>query len=137
MAQSAARAAMVFDEAGDEREPFAAYLADDASQVAAQAVAAQRGWSTSSIRKGGLAAALRLLGVAPPARFVIIDIEGLPIEEVEAGLTEIARLGTAIIALGAINDVNHFRRIVRAGARDYIVKPVDADELLGKIKAFG
>ncbi|HPO21020.1 MAG TPA: response regulator, partial [Rubrivivax sp.] len=26
---------------------------------------------------------------------------------------------------------------MRQGARDYIVKPVNADELLGKIKAFG
>ena len=26
---------------------------------------------------------------------------------------------------------------MRQGARDYIVKPVDADELIGKIKAFG
>ena len=66
MAQSAAaQNGMIFDDAGDEREPFAAYLTDDASQQAAQSVANQRGWSTSNIRKGGLAAALRLLGVAP------------------------------------------------------------------------
>ena len=66
-----------------------------ARQAAAQAVAAQRGWSTTNIRKGGLAAALRLLGVAPPARFMIVDIEGLPIEEVEVGAdrTRPARLG--------------------------------------------
>ncbi len=95
MAQSAAaQSGMIFDDAGDEREPFAAYLTDDASQAAAQAVATQRGWSTSNIRKGGLAAALRLLGVAPPARFMIVDVEGLPIEEVETGLTELARLGS-------------------------------------------
>ena len=66
MAQSAAaQSGMIFDDGGDEREPFAAYLTDDASQAAAQAVANQRGWSTSNIRKGGLGAALRLLGVAP------------------------------------------------------------------------
>ncbi len=132
MAQAAARSAMVFDESDDGREPFAAYLADDASQAAAQAVAAQRGWSTSSIRKGGLAAALRLLGVAPPARFIIIDIEGLPIEDVEAGLVELARLGSQVLALGSVNDVNYFRRIMRTGARDYLVKPVDAD-VLGEV----
>lgn len=131
MAQAARAAAsgMVFDEDDGEREPFAAYLADDTSSAAAQAVAAQRGWSTSSIRKGGLPAALRLLGVAPPARFVIVDIEGLPIEEVEQGLTELTRLGSQVMALGTINDVNYFRRIMRTGARDYLMKPVDADEL--------
>jgi len=95
----------------------------------AQAVAVQRGWSTSNIRKGGLAAALRLLGVAPPARFMIIDVEGLPIEEVETGLTELSRLGSSVMVLGTVNDVNYFRRIMRTGARDYLMKPVDADEL--------
>jgi len=133
MAQSAtAQSGMIFDDAGDEREPFAAYLTDDASQQAAQAVANQRGWSTSNIRKGGLAAALRLLGVAPPARFMIVDIEGLPIEEVETGLVELARLGSQVMALGTVNDVNYFRRIMRTGARDYLIKPVDAD-ILGEI----
>ena len=98
MAQAAvAHSGMIFDAADDEREPFAAYLTDDASQAAAQAVAAQRGWSTSNIRKGGLSAARRLLGVAPPARFMIVDVEGEPIEEVEAGLTELARLGSAVM----------------------------------------
>jgi pilus assembly protein CpaE len=119
---------MVFDDE-TEREPFAAYLTDDGSQAAAQAVAAQRGWSTSNIRKGGLAAALRLLGVAPPARFMIVDIEGLPIEEAESGLTELARLGASVMVLGTVNDVNYFRRIMRTGARDYLMKPVDLDTL--------
>ena len=129
MAQAAAaRSGMTFDD-DDEREPFAAYLTDDSSQAAAQAVASQRGWSTSNIRKGGLSAALRLLGVAPPARFMIVDIDGLPIEEAESGLTELARLGSSVMVLGSINDVNYFRRIMRTGARDYLTKPVDEDTL--------
>lgn len=128
-AAQAAQSGMVFDDDGDEREAFAAYLTDDTSQTAAQAIAAQRDWSTSNIRRGGLAAALRLLGVAPPARFMIVDIEGLPIEEAEAGLTELARLGSSVMALGTVNDVNFFRRIMRTGARDYLIKPVDADTL--------
>ena len=128
-AATAAQSGMTFEDDGDEREAFAAYLTDDTSQAAAQAVAAQRGWSTSNIRKGGLAAARRLLGVAPPAHFMIVDVEGVPIEEVEAGLTELARLGSSVMVLGTVNDVNYFRRVMRTGARDYLVKPVDADEL--------
>ena len=65
-----------FDEDLEQREPFAAYISDDASQTAAQEIATQRGWATSNIRKGGLATALRLLGVAPPPRIMIVDIEG-------------------------------------------------------------
>ena len=125
-------AGMVFDADEADREPFGAYLADDAAVTAAQAVARERGWSAGSIRKGGLATALRLLEVAAPPRFLLLDVEGAPAEEVEAGLTEMARLGSAVIALGAVNDVAYFRRILRAGARDYLVKPVDAD-LIGEV----
>lgn len=111
------------------RDPFGAYVSDDAANAAAQAVARLRGWSHGAVRKGNLETARRLLGVAPPPRFLIVDIEGLAMEDVVAGLTEIARLGSAVIALGAVNDVNYFRQIMRSGARDYLVKPVDADQL--------
>ena len=36
------------------------------------------------------------------------------------------------MVLGTVNDVNYFRRIMRTGARDYLMKPVDAD-MLGEI----
>ena len=127
MAQIAAR--MVFDEDPASREPFAAYLTDDTSLAAAQAIAGQRGWSASSIRKGGLPTALRLLGVAPPPRLMIVDVEGMPPEEVEQGIIELARLNSQVMVLGSVNDVNYFRRIMRAGAKDYLVKPIDADML--------
>ena len=120
---------MIFDEVDVARDPFGAYVADDATAAAAQAVARQRGWSSGAVRRGTLDSARRLLGVAPPPRFLIVDIDGLPAEEVDAGLVEIARLGSAVIALGTVNDVNFFRRIMRSGARDYLVKPVDADTL--------
>jgi pilus assembly protein CpaE len=128
-ASGAAKSGMIFEEDVDAREPFAAYLSDDVAHSAAQAIAAQRGWSTSNIRRGGLGAALRLLGVAPPPRIMIVDIEGMPIEEVEQGLVELTRLGSQVMALGSVNDVNYFRRVMRTGARDYLVKPVDADML--------
>ena len=113
----------------DLREPFAAYLTDEASQAAAQAIAAQRDWSTANIRKGGLATALRLLGVAPPPKIMIVDIEGMEIEEVETGLVELTRLGSQVMVLGTVNDVNFCRRVMRTGAQDYLVKPIDADAL--------
>ena len=128
-AAKAAHRGMVFEDDGADREPFGAYMTDDASHAAALAIVNQRSWSASSVRKGGLATALRLLGVAPPPRFMIVDVEGLPIEEVEQGLTELARLGSQVMVLGGVNDVNYFRRIMRTGARDYLVKPIDADTL--------
>src|SRR5690606_16992997 len=95
-----AQRGMVFEEDPADREPFGAYVTDETSQAAAQAIVGQRGWSTSSVRRGGLAAALRLLGVAPPPRFMIVDVEGLTAEEVEPGLTELTRLGAQVMVLG-------------------------------------
>ena len=45
MARSALAQRMVFDGDDAEREPFGAYLGDDAATAAAQAVARQRGWT--------------------------------------------------------------------------------------------
>lgn len=129
MALVAPTAGMIFDENDIDREPFAAYVNDEAAQSAVRGIVEQRGWSTSTIRKGGLGSALRLLGVATPPRVMIVDIDGLSLEEVEAGLTELARLGSAVVALGSVNDVNYFRRIMRAGTRDYLIKPVEPDVL--------
>ncbi len=131
MAQAAraVQRGMVFDDDPADREPFGAYVTDEASVAAAQAIVGQRSWSASSVRKGGLSAALRLLGVAPPPRFMIVDVEGLALDEVEQGLTELTRLGAQVMVLGTTNDVNYFRRIMRTGARDYLVKPIDADTL--------
>ena len=88
MAQSAlaTRSGMIFDTDDVARDPFGAYVADDATATAAQAVARQRGWSAGAVRRGTLDSARRLLGVAPPPQFLIVDIDGLPIEEVDAGL---------------------------------------------------
>jgi pilus assembly protein CpaE len=51
---------------------------------------------------------------------------------VEQGLTELARLGAQVMVLGGVNDVNYFRRVMRTGARDYLVKPIDS-ETLGEV----
>ena len=120
--------AMVFDDDAD-REPFAAYLADDETLAVTQNLAANRGWQNASIRKGGLNTALRMIGVTALPKFLVVDISEVDIEEAEAGLLEIARLGAAVLVLGLVNDVQFYRRILRTGARDYLVKPVDAESL--------
>lgn len=122
------RPEMVFEDDTD-RDPFAAYVGDDEALAAAQTLAANRGWTGASIRKGGLNTALRLIGVAALPRFLIVDISDMDIGEAEAGLVELARLGASVLALGTVNDVRFYRRVLKTGARDYLVKPVDSDAL--------
>ena len=131
--QSPERAAWSSTREDDEREPFAAYLTDDASQAAAQAVALQRGWSTANIRKGGPERPrCGCSGSHPRPLHDRRHRRASRSRRSRAGLTELARLGSAVMVLGTVNDVNYFRRIMRTGARDYLMKPVDAD-MLGEI----
>ncbi|WP_424931984.1 AAA family ATPase [Amaricoccus macauensis] len=118
-----------FEEHEEEREPFGVFYNDDTVQEIGSQIAAQRGWSTTNIRKGGLNTALRLLGIAPLPKFLVVDIDGEEIEEACKVLTEIARMGSMVVALGTVNDVQYFRKVMRAGVRDYLVKPVTADTL--------
>lgn len=120
---------MQFDNADDGREPFGVFCNDDSVLALGNEIARKRAWSTANIRKGGLNTALRLLGIAPLPRFLVIDIEGEDIDEARKVLTEIARMGSQVIALGSVNDVEYFRTVMRAGVRDYLVKPVAADKL--------
>lgn len=109
----------------ETRDLFAAYLLDEASREAAVALARVRGWPVGDVVRGDLTAAARTLAVAPPPRFMIVDIGTLTVEEIEETIGEIARSGTMVIAIGDRNDVALYRRLRDAGARDYLYKPVD------------
>ncbi len=112
------------------RELFGAYLLDDESRTVASELAKQRGWPTDEVVRGGLSGALRTLSVAPPPRYMIIDIgPALSYDEVAEGIAEIVRSGAMVIALGERNDVQLYRAILDAGARDYLIKPVDLGAL--------
>ncbi|MEM8569601.1 MAG: P-loop NTPase [Pseudomonadota bacterium] len=117
------------DASTPDREPFGAFFNDDHVQAVASEIAEQRGWSASNIRKGGLNTALRLLGVAPLPKFLVVDIENEPLEEACKVLNEIARMGSLVVAVGTTNDVDYFRAVMRAGVRDYLVKPLTSDKL--------
>ncbi len=113
----------------DERAPFAAFLSDDETLAAARAMAARRGWSKGEVQGGGLAAALRQLGIVSSPELLLVDLsEASDIDDALTGLAELAS-GGRVVALGLRNDVEMFRKALDAGAVDYLVKPVDPDVL--------
>ncbi len=114
----------------EPREPFAAFVLDEATMESLVPIASDRGWDTSRIQGGGIANAVRSLAVAPPPHLLIVDLSES--EEPRADITALAEVcepGTIVIALGAINDVSLYRDLIATGIYDYLVKPVTSDQL--------
>ena len=113
----------------EDREPFAAFVVDEDGYGAVTNFAKQRGWPTGEVQRGGLSAALRQLGVVAAPELMVVDLSDVddPAAAMD-GLNELTG-GSRVIALGTQNDVGMFRRVLDAGAADYLVKPVTAESL--------
>ena len=116
--------------AADDREPFAAFLTDDATIKTLNPVASELGWSTERIQSGGIANAVRSLSVMTSPEFLIVDLS----ESTDAradinALAEVCEPGTVVLAVGKENDVGLYRDLINSGIQDYMVKPVTAEIL--------
>lgn len=112
------------------RDPFAAFVLDDASRQAAITAANQQGWTGVRITEGGIGGAIEQLGDVPTPRVLLIDVSDSedPIQDINR-LAEVCQEGTHVVALGSVNDVSLFRRLIHAGVDDYLVKPVTPETL--------
>jgi pilus assembly protein CpaE len=112
------------------REPFAAYVTDPETRSVIADFADARGWSARSVHKGGITSAARTLWVAPPPEILLVDLSDSPdpVEELRT-LEQAFRRETRVIALGISNDVTLYRRLIEAGASDYLVKPIALEDL--------
>jgi len=109
---------------------FAAYIADDTTRGLVQKVVQARGWSPKQVKGGGLAAAARALGVIAAPQILLVDVTGIAnAPEALQGLGEAFDAGTKILTIGTENDVGLYRRMLDAGATDYLVKPLDGDAI--------
>ena len=114
----------------DGREPFLAFVCDDAALDALQSVATQIGWRAESCKKGGLRAAVQTLSVAMSPAMLLVDLSEStdPLADVDS-LAEVCEPGTLVFAVGRINDVALYRELVLRGIHDYLVKPISAGQL--------
>ena len=87
---------------------------------------------SGTIRRGGLAGAIRYLGGERSPESIIVDISGaeMPASQIHE-LAELCEPGVTVIAIGDRNDIGLYRDLVRAGVSEYIVKPLTA-QLLAK-----
>jgi pilus assembly protein CpaE len=112
------------------REPFAAFVCDEATAEIMRPVAVELGWQPEKINKGGLRNAIQTLSVSasPQVLFVDMSESGDPLHDVNA-LAEVCEPGTVVIASGQVNDVRLYRDLVNSGIQDYLLKPFGTDQL--------
>ncbi len=112
------------------REPFTAFVCDDATADVLRPVVGELGWASEKVNKGGLRNAVQALSVSasPSILFVDLSESGDPLNDINA-LAEVCEPGTVVIAAGQINDVRLYRDLIASGLHDYLLKPLSPDAL--------
>ncbi len=112
------------------REPFVAFVCDEAAAEAIRPIAVEMGWTAEKVNKGGLRNAVQTLSVSasPNVLFVDLSESGDPLNDINA-LAEVCEPGTVVIAAGQVNDVRLYRDLVASGIQDYLLKPLSPDLL--------
>lgn len=112
------------------RDPFAAYLCDEAALDVLRPVVIELGWQPEKCNKGGLRNAVQSLSVSASPNILMVDLSesGDPLNDINA-LAEVCEPGTVVIAIGQVNDVRLYRDLLASGIHDYLLKPLSANVL--------
>ncbi|MXO89490.1 pilus assembly protein CpaE [Pontixanthobacter aquaemixtae] len=112
------------------RDPFAAFICDEAALDALRPVVIEMGWQPEKCAKGGLRNAVQSLSVAASPNILMVDLSesGDPLNDINA-LAEVCEPGTVVIAVGQVNDVRLYRDLLASGIHDYLLKPLSAGQL--------
>lgn len=112
------------------RDAFAAYICDDAALDVLRPVVIEMGWQPEKCNKGGLRNAIQSLSVSASPAILVVDLSesGDPLNDINA-LAEVCEPGTVVIAIGQVNDVRLYRDLIASGIHDYLLKPLNAQQL--------
>jgi pilus assembly protein CpaE len=112
------------------RDPFAAFICDEASLDVLRPVVIEMGWQPEKCNKGGLRNAVQSLSITASPNVLLIDLSesGDPLNDINA-LAEVCEPGTVVIAIGQVNDVRLYRDLVASGIHDYLLKPLSPGAL--------
>jgi len=112
------------------RDPFAAFICDEAALDTLRPVVIELGWKPEKCAKGGLRNAVQSLSVAASPNILMVDLSesGDPLNDINA-LAEVCEPGTVVIAIGQVNDVRLYRDLLASGIHDYLLKPLSAGQL--------
>ena len=112
------------------RDPFAAYICDEAALDVLRPVVIEMGWQPEKCNKGGLRNAVQSLSVSASPNILMVDLSesGDPLNDINA-LAEVCEPGTVVVAIGQVNDVRLYRDLLSSGIHDYLLKPLSAGQL--------
>ncbi|MEE4155563.1 MAG: pilus assembly protein CpaE [Erythrobacter sp.] len=112
------------------RDPFAAYICDEAALDILRPVVIEMGWQPEKCNKGGLRNAIQSLSVSASPAILMVDLSesGDPLNDINA-LAEVCEPGTVVIAIGQVNDVRLYRDLLASGIHDYLLKPLSAQQV--------
>ena len=111
--------------AGNGRDPYAAFICDEASLDVLRSVVIEMGWQPEKCNKGGLRNAVQALSISASPNILVVDLSesGDPLNDINA-LAEVCEPGTVVIAVGQVNDVRLYRDLLASGIHDYLLKPL-------------
>lgn len=109
---------------------FMGFVVDDASIVALRGWAERQGHPAATVQQGGPDMFAQMLESATPPRLAVVDVDGQsdPVSTA-ARLAGMCGRECRLVIIGSVNDVALYRRIVGAGAADYLVKPLTAEQI--------
>jgi pilus assembly protein CpaE len=112
------------------RDPFNAFICDEASLDVLRPVVIEMGWQTEKCNKGGLRNAVQSLSITASPNILMVDLSesGDPLNDINA-LAEVCEPGTVVIAIGQVNDVRLYRDLVASGIHDYLLKPLSPGQV--------
>jgi pilus assembly protein CpaE len=108
---------------------FMGFALDEATLASLRQWAERQGHPRACVLQGGLDMFARLLENSAPPKLVVVDTDGQ--DDPATGLARLFAQGAAgsrVIAVGSANDITLYRRLTQAGAVDYLVKPVSAEQ---------
>ncbi|MDE2029371.1 MAG: AAA family ATPase [Alphaproteobacteria bacterium] len=109
---------------------FMGFVIDDASLIALRDWAERQGYPHATVQQGGPDMFAQLLESAPAPHLAVLDIDGQadPIGAA-ARLAGMCGKDCRLVIVGSTNDVGLYHRLTSAGAVDYLVKPLTAEQL--------
>ena len=112
------------------RDPFAAFICDDAALDQLRPIVIEMGWQPEKCNKGGLRNAVQALSISASPAILMVDLSesGDPLNDINA-LAEVCEPGTVVIAIGQVNDVRLYRDLLASGIHDYLLKPLSSGQV--------